>query len=218
MKVGILFDLDGTLLDTLEDLYNATNYILRRFGCPERSLEEIRKLVGSGARNQITKALPGKEDDPPLEQVLTEYLAYYNATCKDGTARPYPGVMEVLTQLRKKYPVAGVSNKPDPAVRDLSKHYFGDIYARGVSDDCPRKPAPDMVYKTMEALGVDTCVYVGDSEVDVETAQNAQVPCLTVLWGFRDEQTLRNAGATYFCDDAEKMPRMIEEIIAKSFS
>ena len=213
MKVGILFDLDGTLLDTLEDLYNATNYILRKFGLPERTLDEVRRFVGNGARVQITRALPGAEDDPPLEQVLSEYQAYYNATCKDGTARPYPGVMAALEQLQKKYPVAVVSNKPDPAVRELSRAYFGDVYARGVSEDCPRKPAPDMVYKAMEALGVERCVYVGDSEVDVATAKNAGVPCLTVLWGFRDEEMLAQAGAEHFCGKAEDMPAMLDAIV-----
>ena len=217
MKIGILFDLDGTLLDTLEDLYNATNYILRKYGLPERSLEEARRFVGNGARMQITKALPGREDDPPLEQVLSEYQDYYNATCKDGTAAPYPGVMEALALLAKEYPIAVVSNKPDPAVRELSRAYFGDIYARGVSEDCPRKPAPDMVYKAMEAMGVEKCVYVGDSEVDVATARNAGMPCLTVLWGFRDEEMLRQAGATHFCTRAEDMPGMIEQLIQESF-
>ena len=217
MKIGILFDLDGTLLDTLEDLHSATNYILRKYGLPERSLEEIRRFVGNGARVQISKALPGWADDPPLEQVLEDYQQYYNATCKDGTAAPYPGVMEALAQLQTRYPVAVVSNKPDPAVRELSKSYFGDVYARGVSEDCPRKPAPDMVYKAMEALGVEKCVYVGDSEVDVATARNAGVPCLTVLWGFRDEAMLKEAGATHFCSKAEDMPGMIEQLIRETF-
>ena len=213
MKVGVLFDLDGTLLDTLEDLYNATNYILRQYGLPERSLEEVRRFVGNGARMQITKALPGREDDPPLEEVLEAYQNYYNATCRSGSARPYEGVMEALEEIRSKYPVAVVSNKPDPAVRELCREYFGDVYARGVSDDCPRKPAPDMVNKAMEALGVDACVYVGDSEVDVETARNAGVPCLTVLWGFRDEALLRESGAEHFCKEASQMLPMIEELI-----
>lgn len=120
MKIGILFDLDGTLLNTLEDLYNATNYILRRYGLPERTLEEIRCFVGNGARVLIAKALPGRKDDPPLEQVLADFQDYYNATCNDGTTKPYPGIPEALEKLRAQYPVAVVSNKPDPAVRELS--------------------------------------------------------------------------------------------------
>ncbi len=215
MKTGVLFDLDGTLLDTLEDLYNATNHILRQYGCPERTLQEVRQFVGNGARVQMAKALPGREDDPPLGQVLADYQTYYNATCKDGSARPYDGVMEALAELRKKYPVAVVSNKPEPAVKQLCKVYFGDVYAQGVSEECPRKPAPDMVYKAMESIGVDACVYVGDSEVDVLTAQNAKVPCLSVLWGFRDRACLEEAGAVYFCEKAQDMLHMLEHIIAK---
>lgn len=215
MKVGVLFDLDGTLLDTLEDLHNATNYILRQYGCPERSLEEIRRIVGNGARVQITKALPGMEDDPPLEQVLADYQAYYNAVAADGSARPYDGVLDAMAEIARRYPIAIVSNKPDPAVKALCKQYFGDVYAQGVSDACPRKPAPDMVKVAMASIGVDTCVYVGDSEVDVLTAQNAQVPCLTVLWGFRDKDVLEEAGAVHFCEKAADMPKMLIEIIAK---
>lgn len=213
MKVGILFDLDGTLLDTLDDLYTATNHILRQFGCPERSLKEIRQIVGNGAREQIRKALPGKENDPPLDTVLEDYLKYYNAYCEQGTAAPYPGVPEAMAQLGKKYSLAVVSNKPDAAVQALAKKYFGDVYALGVREDCPRKPAPDMVYRTMEAMGVDKCVYVGDSEVDVATAKNAKVPCLTVLWGFRDKDVLEAAGATHFCEKTEDMAAMIEQLI-----
>lgn len=215
MKIGILFDLDGTLLDTLDDLYTATNHILRQFGCPERSLKEVRQIVGNGAREQVRKALPGREDDPPLDEVFAKYLAYYNVSCEQGTAAPYPGVLEAMAQLEKKYSLAVVSNKPDPAVQALAKKHFGDVYARGVREDCPRKPAPDMVYRTMEDLGVDKCIYVGDSEVDVATAKNAGVPCLTVLWGFRDKDVLEEAGATYFCEKTEDMAAMIEDMIQK---
>lgn len=213
MKIGVLFDLDGTLLDTLEDLYQATNRILRHFGCPERTKEEIRQIVGNGARVQMQKALPGKEDDPPLEQVLQAYQTLYNAICVDGSAKPYPGVTEALREIAARYPVAIVSNKPDPAVKALCKKYFGHIYAQGVTPDCPRKPAPDMVRIAMGAIGVDRCVYVGDSEVDVLTAQNADVPCLSVLWGFRDKACLEQAGATHFCEKAEDMLPMSESFI-----
>ena len=212
MRTAILFDLDGTLLNTLEDLYNATNYILRQYELPERSMEEVRRFVGNGARVQITSALPGKPDDPPVDEVLAAYQDYYNATCNNGTAKPYPGVLEALTAISAKYPVAVVSNKPDPAVRELCRSYFGDVYARGVSDDCPRKPAPDMVHKTMAEIGVDACVYVGDSEVDVITARNAGVPCMSVLWGFRDQAQLEAEGAKHFCDDPAKLPQMLTKI------
>ncbi len=213
MKTGVIFDLDGTLLDTLADLHRCTNHILRQFGCPERSVEEIRRFVGNGARRLIQLSLPGREDDPPLDTVLEAYHTYYNATCNEGTTRPYPGIMEALAAIREKYPVAVVSNKPDDAVRELCRDFFGDIYARGVSDDCPRKPHGEMVHRAMKAIGVERCIYVGDSEVDVETAKNAGVPCLTVLWGFRDRELLEQAGATWFCQRAEDMPAMLEMLM-----
>ena len=210
MDTAVLFDLDGTLLNTLEDLYNATNYTLAHFGCPLRSMEEIRRFVGNGAENQIRCCLPDDGNHPPLEQVLAFYQDYYNRTSAAGTAAPYPGVMAALEKLKENYPIAIVSNKPDPAVKKLCAKYFPGIYARGVSLDCPRKPAPDMVQLTMKALGVKNCVYVGDSEVDVATAKNAGVPCVTVLWGFRDKETLLDAGAEIFCDDAAQLPTLIE--------
>lgn len=213
MKVGILFDLDGTLLDTLGDLHRATNYILEQYGCPTRTLEEVRKLVGNGARRQMELALPGKENDPPLDQVLADYQKYYNKVCTEGSAKPYPGIPEVLDKLREKYPVAIVSNKPDPAAKSLCKDWFPGVYALGVTEECPRKPAPDMVLKAMADMGLDTCVFVGDSEVDVMTAQNAEVPCVSVLWGFRDRQEIEAVGGKRFCERTEDLPAILETVI-----
>lgn len=212
MNIGVIFDLDGTLLDTLEDLKDAVNYALSQFGCPSRTAREVCSFVGNGAANLIRRSLPGNADDPDPQQVLEVYQTYYNAHCQVKTA-PYPGVLEALETLKQKYPVAIVSNKPDEAVKPLCKLHFGDIYARGESTDCPRKPAPDMVLQTMEALGMDSCIYVGDSEVDVRTAKNAAVPCLSVTWGFRTEQQLEEVGAEYFCNEASRLPQIIEEII-----
>ncbi len=208
MKVGILFDLDGTLLDTLADLTDATNYALRAHGYPERTISEIRRFVGNGAANQIRLSVPDGED---FEPVLATYNPYYDAHCQIKTA-PYAGILDALAEL-KDYPMAVVSNKPHSAVQVLCKLYFGDIYARGEAPGCPRKPAPDMILRTMEELGVETCVYVGDSEVDVLTAQNAGVPCLSVLWGFRDADVLRQAGATHFCDSPETLPQTLRKLI-----
>ena len=209
MKVGILWDLDGTLLDTLQDLADGTNYALRAHGLPERSLEEVRRFVGNGARNLILRAVEGRAD---VDAVLETFYSYYNVHCQDKTG-PYPGIPDALAELGKKYPMAIVSNKPDSAVRSLCARYFPGIYARGESAGCPRKPNPEMVCQAMAAIGAETCVYVGDSEVDVATAKNADVPCLSVLWGFRDRAVLDQAGAEYFCDKAEDLPRIIEKMI-----
>ena len=211
MKTGILFDLDGTLLNTLEDLKDATNAALRHFGCPERTLEEIRTFVGNGARNQIRLSLPGRADDPDLDEVLEWYKAYYADHCQIKTA-PYPGVGEMLENLKGKWPMAIVSNKPDNAVKTLCAEHFPGIYALGEAPDCPRKPAPDMVFKAMKAIGVEQCIYVGDSEVDIRTAGNAGVPCVSVLWGFRDRCVLEGEGGHYFCTDAADLPHLHEQI------
>ena len=209
MKVGILWDLDGTLLDTLQDLADSVNYALEQFGYPRRSLEEIRRFVGNGAMRLIALAVPEGADPEP---VFEAFHTYYDAHCQIKT-RPYDGVSEVLEILGKQYPMAVVSNKPDSAVKTLCDQYFPGLYARGESVDCPRKPAPDMVLKAMADIGVDRCVYVGDSEVDVLTARNAGVPCLSVLWGFRDREEIEKAGGTRFCGDPEKLPEVLEEMI-----
>ena len=212
MKTGLLFDLDGTLLDTLEDLCDATNAALRHFGCPERTLAEIRSFVGNGAKNQIRLSLPGNADDPDLDEVLAWYKDYYAAHCQIKTA-PYAGVMEALADLSRDYPVAIVSNKPDVAVKALSARHFPGIYALGEAPGCPRKPAPDMVFKAMETIGVEKCIYVGDSEVDIRTANNAGVSCISVLWGFRDRDVLEGEGGRYFCDTPGELRSLVEEII-----
>ena len=192
---AILFDLDGTLLNTLDDLADAVNVTLRHFGCPERTGEEVRQFVGNGAERLIRLALPGKPDDPDVTEVLNFYKAYYSAHSQVKTC-PYEGILEALTEVRQEFPVAVVSNKPDNSVKLLCADYFGDVFALGESDEIPRKPAPDMVHKAMAAIGADACIYVGDSEVDVLTAKNAGVPCLSVLWGFRDQAILIEAGAS----------------------
>ena len=211
MKLGILFDLDGTLLNSLEDLMDSTNYALAQYGCPPRSLEEIRTFVGNGAYNLMRLALPGKESDPPVEDVLATYQAYYATHARIKTG-PYAGIKEALAQIAEKYPVAIVSNKPDKAVKILCTDFFPGIYALGEADGCPRKPAPDMLYKAMAEIGVDKCIYVGDSEVDVITARNAEVPCLSVLWGFRDQAEIEAEGGKHFCTDPKTMPTMLDTI------
>ena len=209
---GILFDLDGTLLNTLEDLTDATNYVLREFGFPGRTAEQVRRAIGNGAANQLRRSAPEGIPEETVEQMLTVYKPYYTAHCQIKT-RPYDDIMEALEVLCQRYPVAIVSNKPDSAVKALCADYFPGIYALGESADCPRKPAPDMVHKAMRAIDVDRCIYVGDSEVDVLTAQNAEVPCLSVLWGFRDKDDMEAAGAVHFCEETSKLVEKLEEII-----
>ena len=212
MKTGILFDLDGTLLDTLQDLADATNAALVHFGYPERTLEEIRCIVGNGAKRQITLSLPEGSSDEEIERVLAWYKTYYAAHSQIKT-KPYDGILEALEAIRGEFPVAVVSNKPDVAVKPLCKAYFGDVYAQGESSACPRKPAPDMVFAAMKAIGVERCIYVGDSEVDVLTAKNAGVPCLSVLWGFRDKDCLMQAGADHFCADPKDMLNLLKAMV-----
>lgn len=195
MKYGILWDLDGTLLDTLEDLADGVNHALAVFGYPERTLAEVRRFVGNGAGRLIALAVPEGADPEP---VLAEFQRFYRDHCRIKTG-PYAGIMEALEALGREYPMAIVSNKPHGAVQALCADYFPGIPAWGEAPGCPRKPAPDMVRRAMEALGVETCVYVGDSEVDIVTAENAGVPCLSVTWGFRDLPELEAAGGTHFC-------------------
>ena len=209
---GILFDLDGTLLDTLEDLLDATNYALKVHGYPARTLKELRRFVGNGAYNQMRLSVPEGTGDREIQQVLDTYKPYYTANCQIKT-RPYAGIPEALAVLKEKYPVAIVSNKPDAAVKALCADYFPGMYALGETADCPRKPAADMVFKAMKAIGVDSCVYVGDSEVDVATARNAGVPCVAVTWGFRDREDLEQAGAECFCGRTKELVRIIEDIV-----
>lgn len=202
---GILFDLDGTLLDTLDDLVDSVNYALAQYGYPQRTKDEIRSFIGNGAAMLAKLSAPEGVD---YEPVLRAFQAYYKTHSQIKTG-PYPGIMEALAELRAEYPVAVVSNKPDPAVKSLCADYFGDVFALGERADCPRKPAPDMLYKAMEHLGVDKAVYVGDSEVDAVTAKNAGMPCVSVLWGFRTEEEIRQHGGNIFCNDPRKLPEII---------
>lgn len=212
MKIGILFDLDGTLLNTLEDLTDSVNFALAQYDCPPRTVEDVRNFIGNGAKKLIERSLPGKENDPDVDEVLATYQAYYKTHSQIKT-RPYDGVTEALAKIREKYPVAIVSNKPDAPTKLLCKEFFGDVYARGESTDCPRKPAPDMLQKAMQIIGVDTCIYVGDSEPDIQTAKNLGVKCLSVLWGFRDRETLEAVGGKYFCDDPKMLPEILESMM-----
>lgn len=207
MKTAILFDLDGTLLDTLGDLTDATNHTLRHFGRPERTPEEMRRIIGNGVRNLMIRAFG--EEPENLEEILSFYRAYYDTHSLVKTA-PYPGVVEVLEELKKEYPVAIVSNKPHVVVEELCAHFFPGIYALGEDPSVPKKPAPDMVRLVLQKLGADRCVYVGDTEVDVQTAQNVGARCLCVLWGFRDRGDL--AGADDYCENTTQLAEKVRQL------
>ena len=206
---GILFDLDGTLLDTLDDLMDGVNHALTQFGYPMRTRQEIRRFVGNGAANLLQRSVP---QGAPWEKPLEVFQAYYREHCQIKTA-PYPGIPEALAELKRRYPIAIISNKPDKATKKLCAQYFPGIYAQGEIPGCPRKPAPDMVFHGMGQIGADRCVYVGDSEVDVLTAQNAGVRCLSVLWGFRDEEEIRAAGGRRFCADPRELADALENMM-----
>lgn len=204
---AILFDLDGTLLDTLEDMADALNRTMDRFCLPHRSLKEVRSFVGNGARRLIELAT-GAEGER-LEDILAVYKEDYDQNYLIKTA-PYPGVMALLDRLHEAGCLTGiVSNKPDSTVQSLSDALFegkADISV-GEKSGIRRKPAPDTVLAAMEALGVSPAetVYVGDSEVDVMTARAAGVPCISVTWGFRDRDVLEEAGAEHFADSCDAL-------------
>lgn len=208
MKLGILWDLDGTLLDTLDDLTDSVNHALASNGFPRRTREEVRQFVGNGAMRLMQLAVPAGTEQETAAQVFRDFQIHYQANCQHKTA-PYPGVLEALQEVGEKYPMAIVSNKPDGAVKRLCSVYFPGVYAQGQTPDCPRKPAPDMVFQAMKTIGAEQCIYIGDSEVDVATAKNARVPCLSVTWGFRDEPTLVQAGAAVLCADPGELLHII---------
>ena len=216
--IAVLFDLDGTLLDTLEDLADATNHVLEQFGFPKRTVEEVRRFVGGGAKRLMVQAVPEDAPGELAEEAFQAFQTHYRANCQHKT-RPYDGIPEVLEWLAGEgYPMAIVSNKPDAAVQPLRDLYFPGLYALGEQPACPRKPAPDMVFRAAEALGIapENCIYVGDSEVDVLTAKNAGMKCISVLWGFRDEEEIRASGGEHFCTAPVEIPekvRLLEEMI-----
>ena len=209
---AILFDLDGTLLDTLEDMADALNRTMDHFALPRRSLREVRSFVGNGARRLVELAT-GAEGER-LEEILAVYKEDYDRNYLVKTA-PYPGIMALLDRLHMEGCLIGiVSNKPDSTVQSLSDALFqgkADISV-GEKAGIRRKPAPDTVLAAMEALGVTKAetVYVGDSEVDVMTARAAGVPCISVTWGFRDRDVLEEAGAETFADTCDALWQLLQ--------
>lgn len=209
----VIFDMDGTLLDTLEDLTDAVNYALDEMHMPKRTLAEVRTFVGNGVRRLMELSVPDGQKNPLFEQTFLKFKEYYSLHSNDKT-KAYDGVFSLLCQLKEEgYALAIVSNKLDAAVKELAEIYFEGIVpvAVGEREGLCKKPAPDTVYKALEELKMpaETAVYVGDSEVDVMTARNAGLPCITVLWGFRDEEFLRTYGATQFARSPEEVKQFL---------
>lgn len=216
MIKAVIFDLDGTLLNTLEDLKDSTNFALAEFNYPSRNLEEIRCFVGNGVKKLIERAIPGGSDNKDFEKCLSVFKEHYSQNMYNHTA-PYNSILEILKELKQnKFKIAVVSNKFDSAVKELCKKYFCDFIdvSIGQSDNVPKKPAPDGVFKAIEELGVEPveCIYVGDSEVDVQTSKNAHLPCIGVTWGFRSKDVLQKEGCEYIIDKPCDIINLIKEL------
>ncbi len=206
---AIIFDLDGTLLDTLEDLKDSVNFALLKHKFPARSLDEVRNMVGNGMQTLIERSVPVGTSSDVAEDVLADFVAHYEIHCKDKTG-PYEGVCELLEKLKADgYKLAVVSNKNHDAVRELIPYYFGDVFdvTVGAMKHMEKKPAPETTIYAMEQLQVqrEEVIYVGDSQVDVQTARNAKVDGIFVTWGFRSREQLALEGAELFADDTVQL-------------
>lgn len=204
---AVIFDMDGTLLDTLDDLRDAVNHLLETLGMEPRSYEEIRSFVGNGVGVLVKKSLRKEYSDEEFDKLLSEFKDYYREHSNIKT-KLYDGVYEAVKTLHEAgVPVAIVSNKVDAAVKTLVNDYFPDIVdvAIGETPEVTRKPAPDMVRLAMQKMGVTNAVYVGDSEVDIATARNSGLPAIIVSWGFRDKDFLYENGAEVIVDSTVEL-------------
>ncbi len=208
-----IFDLDGTLLDTLGDLHASVNFALKEFSFPERTIDEVRSFIGNGVVKLMERSTPDNTDSDTQKLCLDVFRAHYLEHMSDTTA-PYTNVMELLSKLRDKgIRIAVVSNKLHPAVEDLCESYFPGLIdkAVGVSVEAERKPSPINVIKTAEYFGakLEDCIYIGDSEVDVQTAHNANLQCIAITWGFRDRDCLMANGCDFIADTADEVYNLI---------
>ena len=209
----VIFDMDGTILETMEDMWTSVNVTMDHVGYPRRTMDEVRRFVGNGAAKLIERCMPAGAEDPKYPAALEFYRAYYDAHAQNRTG-PYPGVPELLERLSHEgIRLAVVSNKPDEAVRALAERYFPGVFpvAIGNREGWATKPAPDSVYEAMRLLGAEqkSTVYVGDSDVDVDTARNAGLDSVIVTWGFRDENFLRAHGAQRLAHNADELYKML---------
>lgn len=210
----IIFDMDGTILDTLEDLKNSVNHGLRCMGYPERTTDEVRSFVGNGIRKLMERSVPGRTSEEDIQRMHACFTEHYKEHCADCT-KPYDGILKLLEHLRKSgCKTAVVSNKADYAVQALCRQYFEDQFDMAAGEQQPRyrkKPAPDLVNLVLEQLNIprSRAVYIGDSDVDIETARNAQLDCIAVDWGFRDRAFLLRHGAETIVSDTEELERSL---------
>ena len=215
MKYTIaIFDLDGTILNTLEDLADSTNYALKTCGYPERTMDEVRQFVGNGIRKLMERAVPEGTPVEEIDRVHETFTAHYKVHCADKT-RPYDGIMELLQNVKKDgCKLAVVSNKADYGVQELCKQYYDGIFdfAVGEREGIRKKPAPDSVNEVLKTLGCsrDRAVYIGDSDVDIQTAANAQMDHIIVEWGFRDVPFLIAKGAKVLVEKPEEILEIVE--------
>lgn len=212
----VIFDLDGTLLNTLDDLTDSVNFALGEMGYPLHTADEVRMMLGHSVIYLIEQALPKGTDKVTFDRCLATFEAHYKTNMRNKTA-PYNGVMQMLDKLSTAgYKLAVVSNKPDVFTKQLVSELFGQYIsiAIGRSEDMPRKPAPDTVWHALDLLQSrrEHAVYVGDSEVDVLTAKNSGMPCIGCLWGFRDKETLESAGAEYIISSPDELVNLIKTI------
>lgn len=205
----IVFDMDGTILDTLEDLKNSMNYTLRLHNMPERTLDEIRSFVGNGIRRLIELAVVDGTSEDMIKTIHKDFMKHYEVHCADFT-RPYDGIKDLIKELKKRgYKTAVVSNKADAAVQDLCVQYFPGLFdlAIGERPETAKKPAPDMVNLALEQLQIprEKAIYIGDSDVDVATARNSNLDMIAVDWGFRSREFLINQGAEIIVSKPEEI-------------
>ena len=206
-----IFDLDGTLLDTLTDLAASCNYALRTHGMPEHSIDDVRRFVGNGVRKLMERAIPDGDANPDFEATFATFREHYMVHSLD-TTKPYPGIMDALAELKTRgCRLAVVSNKMMAATVELCKYFFPETIEVAIGENeaegIRKKPAPDTVFAALKQLGVsgDNAVYVGDSDVDLATARNSGLPCISVLWGFRDREFLLDHGATTFITSPKEL-------------
>ncbi len=208
---NIIFDLDGTLLDTIEDLTGGVNHVMEMYGYDTYSIDKVKSLVGNGIMKLMERAIPNGKENEKFDEMYNEFKSYYTSHCRIKT-RPYDGILDLLAVLKEQgYGLAIVSNKNDAAVKELAKYFFDEYItiAIGQSETTRKKPAPDTVYEAMKELPEGKCLYVGDSEVDKMTADNSGTDCVLVSWGFRDKEMLVGLNSL----DVIDMPEQLIDIV-----